>query len=1041
MSPLNPDVEKLFEKALDQPRPKRSAFLDEACRSAPELRRAVEELLQENDRLTGFLPQPAFGNSGAMEETAPGAGRYLPAGVRLGRYTILEPLGSGGMGVVYRARDGKLERTVALKTLATGMWMGSEGRRHFQREALALAKLNHPHIAVVYDVGEQDGLDYIVMELVEGHSLAEKLQGGALPVAEATRIMAEVASALEEAHHRGVIHRDLKPGNVMVTPKGHAKVLDFGLAKLLTREDGEAAKTMTAASGVLGTPLYMSPEQAHGAETDERTDLWSLGVLYYEALTGKTPFAAKNGLGVLRAIAEETPAPMRSLRPELPVQAERIVERALEKEPRRRYQSAAEMGRDAEELLLRMSGAGLAETPGPGTKVLRWALVAVVLAFVGAAAAGWWFYRRTTEKRWARDEAIPEIDHLINVRQPLKAFDLMQRAEKDLPEDGNLRQVVEANTMAVRVTSEPAGAQVEIQDYMTPDAPWRSLGSTPIAQVRIPNGYFRWKISKAGVGSVTTAPVTQGKMDFPLAQELKAPQGMVYVPAGPWGDYSAFLGWLGPYDLPAYSMDRDEVTNREYQKFVDDGGYANPKYWPASFEDGGKPLTWSEAMAKFRDTTGRPGPSTWVAGHFPDGRGDYPVSGVSWYEASAYAAFAGKSLPILGQWYKAAPPDVAEYAVPMSNIVGKAPAPVGKFQGLGPYGTDDMAGNVREWVANEVDDHLRFILGGSWKSQAYLYTDPEALSPFDRADGNGFRCVRNLGALPANAVAPYHRVTRDFAKYKPVSDAVFQAYKQLYDYAKAPLNAQVDGVVHETDDWREVKVTINAAYNGERLAVYLFLPKRVKPPYQTVLFFPSARVLFLPNDSSNLGDTEFFDYVVQSGRAVAYPVYEDTYERRLRYSLPAASQDMILTTDWYKDAARTLDYLETRQDIDSSKLAYMGVSMGAAYGAIISSLLQDRLKAVVFLDGGYFLGTPPPGGDQADFVTRLKKPVLMVNGRYDYTFPPDKAQNPMFNMLATPPSEKKHVILDTPHDVDAQRPVLVKSVLDWLDKYLGRVGG
>lgn len=170
-----------------------------------------------------------------------------------------------------------------------------------------------------------------------------------------------------------------------------------------------------------------------------------------------------------------------------------------------------------------------------------------------------------------------------------------------------------------------------------------------------------------------------------------------------------------------------------------------------------------------------------------------------------------------------------------------------------------------------------------------------------------------------------------------------------------------------------------------------------------------------------------------------YPVYQDTYERRLKFFLPQASQDIQLTVDWCKDAARSLDYLATRPDIDNSRLAYLGVSMGAAEGIIISTLLQDRLKAVVYLDGGYFLDTPPPGGDQADFAPRMMKPVLMVNGRYDFVFPVEKAQDPFFQMLGTPASQKRHIELDTPHDVAEKRPLLVKAVPDWLDQYLGPV--
>jgi pimeloyl-ACP methyl ester carboxylesterase len=183
-----------------------------------------------------------------------------------------------------------------------------------------------------------------------------------------------------------------------------------------------------------------------------------------------------------------------------------------------------------------------------------------------------------------------------------------------------------------------------------------------------------------------------------------------------------------------------------------------------------------------------------------------------------------------------------------------------------------------------------------------------------------------------------------------------------------------------------------------------------------------------------------FDYVVESGRAVMYPVYEDTYERRLKYNLPSGGESIQLATEWYKDAARSLDYLATRTDIDNSRLAYMGVSMGAADGVIFATLLQDRLKAVVLLDGGFFMQKPLAGVDQADFAPRMKKPVLIVNGRYDYTFPVEKAQDPLFRMLGTPPDDKKHVMLDTPHDVTEQRGQLVKVVLDWLDRYLGRVG-
>ena len=440
----------------------------------------------------------------------------------------------------------------------------------------------------------------------------------------------------------------------------------------------------------------------------------------------------------------------------------------------------------------------------------------------------------------------------------------------------------------------------------------------------------------------------------------------------------------------------------------------------------------------FRDSTDRPGPATWEGGHFPKGQAEYPVSGVSWYEASAYAAFAHKSLPAMGQWYKAAPSTLARFSINQSNFGGHGPMPVGASNAVGPYGTYDMVGNVREWVLNAIDGDRRFILGGAWRTQTYQAFDPEALPPFDRSPLNGFRCVVNSAALPIAVTAPVVRKTRDFTKAKPVSDEVFQAYKSMYAYDHTPLNAQTEGVVENTSDWTKEKITIDAGYGRERLPVYLFLPKNVHPPFQTVLFFPSARVEFMPS-SQNLGDLQFVDYIIKSGRALVYPIYIGTYERQGRHSRQGGSiEDRELVITHSKEVRRSVDFLETRPEIDKTKLSYLGVSVGTAYGVMYTAL-EDRLKAIVFLDGGFFLSPSLVGKDQVDFAPRVKKPVLMVNGRYDFTFSPERAQIPFFNMLGTPPADKKRVVFDTPHDISQEKSRLSREVLAWLDKYLGRV--
>jgi dienelactone hydrolase len=190
---------------------------------------------------------------------------------------------------------------------------------------------------------------------------------------------------------------------------------------------------------------------------------------------------------------------------------------------------------------------------------------------------------------------------------------------------------------------------------------------------------------------------------------------------------------------------------------------------------------------------------------------------------------------------------------------------------------------------------------------------------------------------------------------------------------------------------------------------------------------------------NDLGDLEFADYTVKSGRALLYPIYNGTYGTATDAgALPGSVEDLQLTIRWSKEVRRAVDYLATRRDIDASKIAYLGVSMGTAYGVIFTAL-EDRFRAIVFLDGGFFLGPAARGRDQLDFAPRIKKPVLMVNGKYDFSFSPDRAQEPLFRMLGTPPADKRRVVLDTPHDVSQQKEALSKEVLAWLDKYLGRV--
>ena len=276
-----------------------------------------------------------------------GIGGFPMIGRTLGHYRITEKIGQGGMGEVYRARDERLDRDVAIKVLPSGTVAGEDARKRFRREALTLSKLSHPFIATIFEFGTQDGTDFLVMEYVAGDTLKEKLQAGPLPEKDIAKLGGEIAEALEEAHEHGIIHRDLKPGNIALTPKGHVKVLDFGIAKLLRSEEDDAeaptVDTLTKTVGRAGTLPYMAPEQLRGEEIDAHTDIYALGATLYEAATGRRPFDAPTAEVLIGDIQHKSPRPPRELNSRITEAFGRIILKCLDKDPALRYQSAREL--------------------------------------------------------------------------------------------------------------------------------------------------------------------------------------------------------------------------------------------------------------------------------------------------------------------------------------------------------------------------------------------------------------------------------------------------------------------------------------------------------------------------------------------------------------------------------------------------------------------------------------------------------------------------------------------------------------------------
>ena len=642
----------------------------------------------------------------------------MTSGERLGPYEIEAQLGQGGMGEVFRARDTRLHRTVAIKIVRPEFARRTDFRERFQREARAVSALNHPHICGLYDIGEHNGLDYLVMEYVEGESLAALLKRGTLPVAQALQYSAETAGALAAAHARGIVHRDLKPANIMITAAG-VKVLDFGLAKRSDRAESQDAATVTmeaetSAGQILGTVAYMSPEQAEGRPLDARSDIFSLGVVMYEMLCGRRPFHGGTTLALLASILREEPEAPRLLRPETPPELERIVLRCLAKKPEDRYASSAELRDDLE----------ACRKTGGSSFTLRKPLVAIaaLLLLVAVGAAGTFWYVRASRVRWAETVALPEAQRLRDHFQPLAALKLLQQAEQYAPSSPALIQLKEdlPHPWPSVIDTTPEGAEVYAIDYANPKESdqdqWEHLGRSPLKTDRLPrDGLYRLRVVKDGFETVEWATGARHSFQILLHTHAETPPGMVWIPGPP----------------PAW-MDKYEVSNRQFKEFVDGGGYQKQQYWKQPFVKDGKALTWEQAMSEFRDATGRTGPSTWEAGSYLDGKADFPVSGVSWYEAAAYAEFAGKSLPTISHWDAASGRSAFNSQILFfSNLGGQGPAASGSNRGLAPYGAYDMAGNVKEWVWNPIGDK-RFTLGGGWKNPVIC-------------SGNWTPCLRSLG--------------------------------------------------------------------------------------------------------------------------------------------------------------------------------------------------------------------------------------------------------------------------------------------------------
>jgi eukaryotic-like serine/threonine-protein kinase len=989
----------------------------------------------------------------------------LSSGSKLGPYEIVSVLGAGGMGVVYRARDTRLGRDVALKVLPDDVAGDAQRLERFEHEARAAAALNHPNIAAVFDAGREGAVRYVVHELLEGETLRERLRRGPLAPREALDTAAQVARGLAAAHAKGIVHRDVKPENVFVTRDGHLKVLDFGLAKVRAPVETEAptAAALTQPGEVLGTVSYMSPEQLRGsASVDARSDVFSLGVLLFELLAGKRPFDGASAAETASRILTSEPPGLALDPSSVPKETEAIVRRALAKSPEARYADAApfaaalETARDEVDFRVRLARGG-------GFRLPRGAWIAFGVALACAATAGALLWLRHSRRAWAQ-AAVPRASRLAQEGKWAEAFNLVRLARRELPGDAALATLLPEVTDILRVTTEPAGARVFVRRFEPERGPdggeTRDLGLTPLWDVEIARGDYVLRLEKEGFEpferTISSAlPRVERhvgaaaiRISWALRKAGTVPPGSAFVPGGMYKLVGFGQPTAASVPLREYFIDRYEVSNREYAEFVAGGGYRQPEFWTQPIRDEGRTLSFEDAMRRLVDRTGLPGPRGWTGGTFPDGKADHPVAGVSWYEADAYARFRGKRLPTIFQWEKAArdgvytvtsdvvmPWGLQRGADPRANFDGKGTVPVRQAPfGMGPYGVFHMAGNVSEWTRNAAPGGF-VTAGGAFTDPPYLFGDYGILPGLASFERIGFRCaLASAGPPGEEGDAPISRAEQA-PIYPRSSRAQFEEWLSHYRYDRTPPEGRVEERI-EAPDWTREHVSFLGA-GGVRIQAWLYLPKSARPPYQVIQFVPGSNV-YAGEPVPAIAEGDHLAPFVKAGRAlfiVSLPGYPGR-ERPPGYQRPAGPTVAFRQRAVAEsiDIRRGIDYLETRSDIDPARIAFMNASISSQ--GILFSAVEPRYRGVVLMSDGLYPEQAAwiPEANPVNFAPHIRPPKLMVNGRWDEDFAFKTEAEPLFKLLSEP---KSLHLFDGGHIPPPE--VLVPTANVWLDRTLGPV--
>jgi len=669
----------------------------------------------------------------------------------------------------------------------------------------------------------------------------------------------------------------------------------------------------------------------------------------------------------------------------------------------------------------------------------------VLVLIFGLSISNILLYTSKVTDEWIENDLIPELVDLSKNRKYTAALDLATSDRLNDVINNKLKEAFKLFSFNADIELEQSGVEVFYKPNNKLESKWKIVGVLPLKNKLMPRGFLRMKFEKPGFYSLENIVGFNYRSRLPKIKLLsKTPENNneIFIAGGNYTLTIPGLDHIEAVEIGNYHIDKFEVTNLDYMKFINDGGYQNPVYWVNKFMIKEKFVNRETAMKMMVDKSGMPGPSTWTGGQYPKGQDNYPVSGISWYEASAYAKYVNKSLPTIYHWNIAANTAAAEQIIPYSNFSKEGTVEVGSLNGVTRYGVYDMAGNVREWCSNTISDNQKVILGGGYTDMNYSFQDIFGQSSFDRSETNGIRLVEYINGVPnKNSLDDIILQKRDFLNEKLVTDEIFDSYLNNFKYDKINLKPTIVMKDDTTFDLFTIeKIEFNAAYNNERMLAYLFLPKTkpIDKKYKTVVFYPGSGALYRTSSENlpqTVNDSFYYNFLLKNGYALMHPIYKSTYERSDELKSDYPNESVLYKKHviyWTNDFSASIDYLESRFDIDMDNIFYYGISWGGFMANTILAV-EKRINSAVLLVAGLCFQKSLPEVEAFQFTARITTPVIMLNGKYDHFFPYETSQLPMYKLLKTSDKDKKYIVHEDGHSIPPS--LLIKEAVAWLDKY------